>query len=341
MKFSARSVAAVLTAVALSTAGLTAVAIPTHAAQAVTCGGIEWYNIDQADIAEQKALAEAEAVRQCEAAGYTSIGNERSDAYLQTTWPEGDDVDRTKYYVQGYADGIPASNPDSDCEMNSDGQLVGDDCDQAVEFTPPPPCWSAEAPNCPVGGAMKFAAPEYALVGQPLTLKAYAAWQPAGDSPAQPTDGTAVIYLDGEPWASAPFESGVATFRGVPQEAGLKQFTVSGVLNSGISGASAWIDTVQASIMVLPYDPNVLSETVQKWNVDVGETFTLEHLAQAKTKLGKRVEWRVAEESKDVCAIYETKKGAVKAKFTDSGRCSVIWMDPKTDDEGNYSFVAQ
>ncbi|MGB4733843.1 MAG: hypothetical protein WBH19_05700, partial [Candidatus Nanopelagicales bacterium] len=32
-------------------------------------------------------------------------------------------------------------------------------------FTPPPPCWDPSLNNCPVGGALKFSAPAYAMVG--------------------------------------------------------------------------------------------------------------------------------------------------------------------------------
>jgi len=42
-----------------------------------------------------------------------------------------------------------------------------------------------------------------------------------------------------------------------------------------------------------------------------------------------------------VCAVYETKKGAVKAKFTDSGKCTVIWMDKESEEEGKYTFIAR
>ena len=38
-------------------------------------------------------------------------------------------------------------------------------------ISPPAPCWSGEAgSNCPVGGALRFAAPRYAMVGVPVTM---------------------------------------------------------------------------------------------------------------------------------------------------------------------------
>ena len=43
---------------------------------------------------------------------------------------------------------------------------------------------------------------------------------------------------------------------------------------------------------------------------------------------------------KDTCAVYETKKGAVRAKFNAEGKCTIIWEDPKTDEKGTYSFIA-
>ena len=42
--------------------------------------------------------------------------------------------------------------------------------------------------------------------------------------------------------------------------------------------------------------------------------------------------------SKDVCAVTTTKKGEVRAKFTEAGKCSIIWTDPKKDEEGKYTF---
>ena len=76
---------------------------------------------------------------------------------------------------------------------------------------PPPPCWSAEAlNNCPVGGALRFAAPEYAMVGVPVTMYAYASWRPDANAPSQPTNGTAVIRVDGADYSGVEFVDGVA-----------------------------------------------------------------------------------------------------------------------------------
>ena len=55
--------------------------------------------------------------------------------------------------------------------------------------------------NCPVGGALRFVAPEYAMVGVPVTMYAYVSWRPDANSPAQPTNGTAVIRVDGEDYS--------------------------------------------------------------------------------------------------------------------------------------------
>ena len=57
--------------------------------------------------------------------------------------------------------------------------------------------------------------------------------------------------------------------------------------------------------------------------------------------LAKRLEWNVSDDSEDVCAIYETKKGKVKAKFNSEGKCTVTWLDPKSGDEGKYTFIAK
>jgi len=83
---------------------------------------------------------------------------------------------------------------------------------------------------------------------------------------------------------------------------------------------------------------SALKQALKNKKVEVGDTYTLEEIAQAETALGKRLEWRVAQDSSDVCAVTTTKKGAVKAKFTESGKCSIIWSDPKKDEEGKYTF---
>ena len=64
-------------------------------------------------------------------------------------------------------------------------------------------------------------------------------------------------------------------------------------------------------------------------------------LNEARSYLEDRYEWSVSEKSDDVCAVYETKKGAVKAKFTDSGKCTVIWMDKESEEKGKYTFIAK
>ena len=220
---------------------------------------------------------------------------------------------------------------------NDDGKVDEDLPTVIDEPAPvPAPCWSNN--NCPVGGAIQTAVPQYMIAGVPQQLVVYAAWRPDENTAGAPTNGDAVISMDGEPIAAAPFEGGVATFNFTPKVPGLKEVTISGVLNSNTSGANAWIDSVEAATMVLPYDPELLEEVLKNKKVEVGDTYTLEEIAQAKTALGKRLEWRVAQDSKDVCAVTTTKKGEVRAKFTESGKCSIIWTDPKKDEEGKYTF---
>ena len=206
---------------------------------------------------------------------------------------------------------------------------------------PPPPCWSAEAlNNCPVGGALRFMAPKYAMVGVPVTMYAYASWRPDANAPSQPTNGTAVIRVDGEDYSGVEFVDGVAEWRFIPETEGMKEFTASGVLFSGLSGANAYIDTVPARTYVLEYDPAAYATALKKKAVEVGDTYVITDPNQARSYLEDRYEWSVSEKSDDVCAVYETKKGAVKAKFTDSGKCTVIWMDKESEEEGKYSFIA-
>ena len=206
---------------------------------------------------------------------------------------------------------------------------------------PPPPCWDASINNCPVGGALRFTAPQYAMVGVPVTMYAYASWRPDANSPAQPTNGTAVIRVDGEDYSGVEFKDGVAQWRFIPETEGMKEFTASGVLFSGLSGANAYIDTVEARTYVLEYDPAAYAAALKKKAVEVGETYTITDPNQARSYLKDRYEWSVSEKSDDVCAVYETKKGAVKAKFNGEGKCTVIWMDSESAEEGKYTFIAK
>ena len=241
-----------------------------------------------------------------------------------TDWDEDDNGDMTIQSVSWRVRGW---------EKDSTNDDLYEEAGESIETSP---CWSTN--NCPVGGALQVSVPEYMIQGVPQQLIVYASWRPNENTAGAPTNGDAVISMDGEPVAAAAFENGVATFKFTPMVPGLKNVTVSGVLNSNTSGANAWIDSVDGATMVLPYDPEQLEEALKNKKVEVGDTYTLEEIAQAKTALGKRLEWRVAEDSSDVCAVTTTKKGEVKAKFTESGKCSIIWTDPKTDEEGKYTF---
>ena len=208
-------------------------------------------------------------------------------------------------------------------------------------FTPPPPCWDASINNCPVGGALRFVAPEYAMVGVPVTMYAYASWRPDANAPSQPTNGTAVIRVDGEDYSGVEFVDGVAEWRFIPETEGMKEFTASGVVFSGLSGANAYIDTVPARTYVLEYDPDAYETALKNKRVEVGDTYVITDPTQARSYLDDRYEWSVSDKSDDVCAVYETKKGAVKAKFTDSGKCTVIWLDKESEESGKYTFIAK
>ena len=226
-----------------------------------------------------------------------------------------------------------------------DGPVVGDDGsggEPVQKNPPPPPCWSGEAGNnCPVGGALRFAAPRYAMVGVPVTMYAYATWRPDANSPAQPTNGTAVIRVDGEDYSGVEFIDGVAQWRFIPETEGMKEFTASGVVFSGLSGAASYIDSVPARTYVLEYDPEAYEEALKKKRVEVGDTYVITDPNQARSYLEDRYAWSVSDKSDDVCAVYETKKGAVKAKFNGEGKCTVIWMDKESEEEGKYTFIAK
>ena len=221
-----------------------------------------------------------------------------------------------------------------------DDDSIPDATEEAQVSTPTAPCWG-EANNCPIGGALEFAAPAYAMVGVPFTMYAYTSLRPDVDSPGQFTNGTAVIAVNGVNYSGVDFVDGVAQWRFIPKTPGEKVFTASEVATSTISGANAYIETVSASVTVLPYDPDAYEAALNRKAVEAGEKYTIVDKDQAKGAVAKRLNWRVSNSSEDTCAVYETKKGAVKTKFNAEGKCTIIWKDPKTDEEGTYSFIAK
>lgn len=209
--------------------------------------------------------------------------------------------------------------------------------DGAQVTSPPPPCWTVEGGNnCPVGGALTFAAPSFAMVGVPVTIYAYTSISPDPSLPAQPTNASAVIRVNGEDYSGVEFVDGVASWRFVPASPGEVTFTVSEVFFSNTSGASAYIDTVPASVTVLPYDPAAFEGDFDARSVAPGSRLTLASRDQLGSVAEDRYEF--ASSTAQVCAVYETKKGSVKAKFTDSGECRIVWTDTEGDSSGVFSF---
>ena len=198
------------------------------------------------------------------------------------------------------------------------------DVEPIQEWQPPPPeCWQGPN-NCPVGQSISYAVPEYMMVGVPVNVTVYATRTVEDElgrfNYGQPDNGTAVIhYGDHEsdpPVAGVPFENGQATFRVVPQEAGKKNFSICGVLNSGTSGGNAYIDCIDGETTVLPYDPETYRKAFRDLALEKGDRFTIVDADQAKGKVAKRLEWSVAQSDEDVCAVYETKKGKVEPSST-------------------------
>jgi len=204
---------------------------------------------------------------------------------------------------------------------------------------PTPACWEAAGGNnCPVENAIRFDAPTYAMVGVPFTMRAYATVRPDENGPAEITNGTAVIRVNGEDYAGVEFVDGVAEWRFVPEVSGTKVFTVSEVAFSGYTGAEAYVDTVPGTIEVLPYDPSAYVEDLKDKAVDVGDKYTIVDEDQAESVQAKRLEWNVSKDSQDVCAVYETKKGEIKIRFTEEGKCTVTWSDSDDGETGEYTF---
>ena len=220
------------------------------------------------------------------------------------------------------------------------------DVEPIQEITPiPPECWAGPN-NCPVGQSIEYTVPPYMMVGVPVNITVYGTRTVADElgrfNYGQPDNGTAVIHYgdhqDDPPVAGVPFVDGQATFRVVPQSAGEKNFSICGVLNSGTSGGNAYIECVDGFTTVLAYDPELYKGAFRDLVLEKGETFTIVDRDQAKGKAAKRIEWRVAQDDTDTCAVYETKKGKVRAKFNESGECTVLWQDPKTGETGKIQL---
>jgi hypothetical protein len=139
-----------------------------------------------------------------------------SDAPPGTTWTGnfvcGDTKPPRGDWVRAY---VPDCSKTRALEANASAEYVANEPVQMPP--PPPPCWDASINNCPVGGALRFTAPEYAMVGVPVTMYAYASWRPDANAPSQPTNGTAVIRVDGEDYAGVEFVDGVAEWRSSPK----------------------------------------------------------------------------------------------------------------------------
>ena len=351
MKKTLGRLGATISAVALLAGGLVGTASFAHAKD-----GSEYACMQEKVLKETVTESELKAL---------ILKVEKDSALLCSKWHDhhAKKTEYGKYWkVTGYGwadpNKDPLGAPKNECEESQkdggddfdfgaciDELLTSASEDKASEpvqiIPPPPPCWDASINNCPVGGALRFTAPRYAMVGVPLTMYAYASWRPDANSPAQPTNGTAVIRVDGEDYSGVEFVDGIAEWRFIPETEGMKEFTASGVLFSGLSGANAYIDTVPARTYVLEYDPAAYATALKNKRVEVGDTYVITDPNQARSYLEDRYEWSVSSKSDDVCAVYETKKGAVKAKFTDSGKCTVIWLDKESEESGKYTFIAK
>ena len=153
------------------------------------------------------------------------------------------------------------------------------------------------------------------MVGVPVTMYAYASWRPDANAPSQPTNGTAVIRVDGEDYSGVELSDGVAEWRFIPETEGMKEFTASGVLFSGLVGRERLHRHGACSHVRPGVRPGAYATALKKKRVEVGDTYVITDPNQARSYLEDRYEWSVSEKSDDVCAVYETKKGAVKAKF--------------------------
>ncbi len=332
MKKTLGRLGAVAAAVGLVAAGLVGTATSASSSEGVICG---WGTGDFGSTAQRNAEEACEKIRT----------NDNEQIYAE---PPEKGVHKWIASARLPLDALPAGfekldeptgwDQPSTPEIVPDGSGAGEAVQKAP---PPPPCWDSSLNNCPVGGALRFTAPKYAMVGVPVTMYAYASWRPDGNAPSQPTNGTAVIRVDGEDYSGVEFKDGVAEWRFIPETEGMKEFTASGVLFSGLSGANAYIDTVPARTYVLEYDPAAYATALKNKRVEVGDTYVITDPNQARSYLEDRYEWSVSEKSDDVCAVYETKKGAVKAKFTDSGKCTVIWLDKESEESGKYTFIAK
>ncbi len=179
-----RSLAAIA-GMSLALAGLVAIApTATAAAAKEICG---------TGIADNKYDSDLSAWKNCTAAIEAGLFLDDRSLLTPPTQRNGDLVHRLRGNTRGNF-----VVPDDNCD--DIGECVADDQTPA-----PAPCWTSETGNnCPVGNAIQAALPQYMIAGDPQRIFVYASTRPDADSPAQWTEGNAVISMDGAPVAAAP-----------------------------------------------------------------------------------------------------------------------------------------
>ena len=220
-------------------AGLVAIT-PTAAAAKEACG---------TGTADNKYESDLNAYKECTVAIQAGLFLDDRSLMVPPTLSNG-----TCYTVYG---ATPASGnfvvPDDDCD--DIGACVADDQSAPA----PAACWTNEGGNnCPLGNAIEAALPQFMIAGGPQRIFVYASARPDPDSPATWTEGNAVISMEGTPGAAAPFVDGIATFKFTPTVPGLKDVFISAELYSGVTGADAWVDSIESATMLLPWEPGLL-----------------------------------------------------------------------------------
>ncbi len=180
------------------------------------------------------------------------------------------------------------------------------------------------------------------MVGVPVTMYAYASWRPDANAPSQPTNGTAVIRVDGEDYSGVEFKRWCRGVAFHPR-------------NRGHEGVHRQRRAVLWPVGSERLHRHGACSYVRVWSMTRTRIGGVEEASASRsatrTSLRTRTKhartWRTvtsgASQTRvdDVCAVYETKKGAVKAKFNGEGKCTVIWLDKESEESGKYTFIAK
>ncbi len=106
-----------------------------------------------------------------------------------------------------------------------------------------------------------------------------------------------------------------------PKPKGMKEFTASGVVFSGLSGANAYIDTVEAGRTCWSTTRCVRDGVEEKEGRGGRDTYVNHGPSQARSCLEDTTRQSVSDKVMTCVRCMKDEEGAVKAKFSGEGKC--------------------